>query len=270
MGRSVGHGLNGANEGERKHHILREYPESLWIWIIVWRVQFIFWEFRFGVLLPYILVMLLWGCRGKSHASCLPSTEPMSCTLTFTCLSAQMRVRQLGVPWSRVIGIHHCKEYGQINRDLTRVSDSWPLRIFAGLLHFHHFRTRLTKLIFVQCKVSLWEFHALLLAFPWTLRMWHKSSPWFPGGLTSLYYVSGNKVAWESQAFQAHRLIHKLTSVPFRLLRRQMFCFQVPSSHPFTQWNPPLPLLPVISDTIQSLLSPVLSLFTQLHRQIIC
>lgn len=38
---------------------------QLWIWIIVWRVQLTFWEFRFWALLPYVLVMLLWGCRGR-------------------------------------------------------------------------------------------------------------------------------------------------------------------------------------------------------------
>lgn len=65
--------------------------------------------------------------QGESHASCLPSTESMSPTLTFTRLSAKIRVRPMGVHWSTVIGIHYCKEYGQINRDLTIVSDSWPL-----------------------------------------------------------------------------------------------------------------------------------------------
>lgn len=29
--------------------------------------------------------------QGESHASCLPSTEPMSCTLTFMCLFGRMR-----------------------------------------------------------------------------------------------------------------------------------------------------------------------------------
>lgn len=37
--------------------------------------------------------------QGESHASFL-STEPMSCTLTFTCLSGEMRVRQVGTGWA--------------------------------------------------------------------------------------------------------------------------------------------------------------------------
>lgn len=40
--------------------------------------------------------------QGESHASCLPSTEPMSCILTFMCLFGGMRVRQVGMRGGRV------------------------------------------------------------------------------------------------------------------------------------------------------------------------
>ena len=58
-----------------------------WIWIIVWRVQFIFWEFRFGTLLPHVLVMLLWGWGGNIMLLVCCPLEPMSWMLSFTCLS---------------------------------------------------------------------------------------------------------------------------------------------------------------------------------------
>ena len=188
-----------------------------WIWIIVWGVQFIFWEFRFGALLPYIRVMLPWGCRGRVMLLvCHPLSPCHGCCHSHACHEAEaggagwvgwtdlLISKNLAcvIPgvWERAF--HVAKEtyswcrttlwslpergYGQMDRDVTTASDPHLCEGFAGLIHIHYFRTQLTRLIFVQCNVSLLEFHTSSLVFPWTFRMWHKSSPWFTGGLTSL------------------------------------------------------------------------------------
>ena len=135
----------------------------------------------------YILRIQVWGfvaihfvmrLRGYRGTVMLLVCHPLSpCCAPSHSHACKIRVRQMGEQWSRVIDIQYCKEYGQVDRDLTIVSDIASLcEFFAGLIYFQHLRIQLTRLVCVQCKVSLLEFHTLSLVIPWTLRMRYKSS----------------------------------------------------------------------------------------------
>lgn len=124
MGGSTGHGLSGAN-GERENS--RLYWNNLMrIWIIVWRVQLTFWEFRFGNWLPNILIILLWGCRGRIMLLVCHPLSPCHVHWRYSCACL---VRWQWGKWGRGavgwIDIQFCKE--------PCLYSSWHLK--KGLSH---------------------------------------------------------------------------------------------------------------------------------------
>lgn len=99
MGGSIGHGLSGQTGREKTtlsgNILIVDLNNCLKSSAYILRIQVLV----FVAIYPCKISLRL---QGESHASCLPSTEPTSYMPTFTCLSGEIRVRQVGMEWGRV------------------------------------------------------------------------------------------------------------------------------------------------------------------------
>lgn len=201
-GGSIGHGLSGAN-GERENSmfywnlLIVDLNNCLKSSAYILRIQVL----GFVAVHPCNASVRL---QGESHASFL-STEPMSCTLTFTwgrgglewmdiqyckepylcssrCLRKSLSHREGNLFMMEYHSLICERGYGWLVWDLTIVSDSWLPWIFCKPDSPSPPQNPTHYIIFIQYKVSWLEFHTSSSVFPWRLRMWHKSSAWFPGG----------------------------------------------------------------------------------------
>lgn len=194
MGGSIGHGLSGTNR--ERENSLRSGNILIVDLNNCLRVQLTFWEFRFWTLLPCILVIFLWGCRGRvTLLVCHPPSPCHVCWHLHACLVkwgwsrwGQGRVRWIDIQyckepcscssWCLRKGLSHRKgnlimmehqpwirewRHGQMDKDRNRVSDSWPLIFLQAWFAFT--TSELTKYL-SSARVACWNFTLHHYSFP--------------------------------------------------------------------------------------------------------